>query len=64
MTWIKENWKAFARVAVLVAIYVFIQRYPLTAEQRDDFMIFVVATGMWAGLSPGVRAARREDDPK
>ncbi len=61
--WLKENWKTFARVAVLVAIYVFIQRYPLTADQRDDFMIFVVATGLWAGLAHGIREARRKDDP-
>ncbi len=62
--WLKENWKAFARVAFVAGVYVFVRRYPLTDGQRDDMMLFVVAAGMWAGLAPGVRAARREDDPK
>lgn len=58
------NWKTFSRVAFVLLVYVFVRKYPLTTDQREDLMLFVVASGVWAGLAPGIRAARREDDPR
>lgn len=60
--WLRENWKTFARVAFVGAAYVFVRTYPLAPEQREDLMMFVVVSGIWAGLAPGLRRSRREDD--
>lgn len=62
--WLKENWKTFGRVTLVVTFYVFVRQYPLAPDQREDLMLFVALSGVYAGLSPGIRAARREDDPK
>jgi hypothetical protein len=62
--WIAHNWKPIATVAFIVAAYVFVQKYPMTPQQHDVFVTILLASGVAGTFGPGLRAPRREDDPK
>lgn len=62
--WLSQNWRTFVRVAFVLGVYLFVRQYPLTEGERDDLYLIVVGAGIWGTLAPGLREARRQDDPK
>jgi len=61
--WLLVNWRTFARLLAVVVLYALAKWFPGLEQERETVVAITEVLGLGVlGLTPGLRAAKREDD--
>ncbi len=59
------NGRTIARVSAVIVLYVFAKFFPLADKEREAIETLTEVLGLAVlGLMPGLRLAKRKDDPQ